>query len=175
MKKLNLFVLFFLFFSTFNAQELDFPKKKNTYGGLFSLGTRTTLSAFNSDKATSLGYGGNFRIQISERVSTDWFADYLPSVNDFTRREDFHIGWSVVYYLANNNKRFQPYVLAGHCFDYSRFTEKLAISNNRSRWSSAIQGGLGIQLNCTNRLSLNLSTQFMGHLGKEIGEHIDGT
>lgn len=171
MKKLSF--LCFLVVFTANSQVSDFPKLKKSYSGLFSLGSRTTLSAFNAHNQTAtLGFGGNFRIQLAERVSTDWFADYLPSADDFTKREDFHIGWSVMYYLRANTKIIQPYVVAGHCFDYSKFTEIANQQNSLARWSSAVQGGIGFQFNCTNRLSINLSSQFMGHLGKEIHEHV---
>jgi hypothetical protein len=156
------------------AQELDFPKIKNNYSGLFSLGSRITLSSFNDDKSTNLGLGGDFKIQISERVTTNWFADYLPSGNVITRKQDFHIGWSVMYFLAENNKRFQPYILAGHCFDFSRLSERIDVKNTNKRWSSAIQGGAGLQINCSNRVNLNLTCQLMGHLGKELEEDNSG-
>jgi hypothetical protein len=171
MKKLS-FLYLFVFFSV-NAQVSDFPKLKKSYSGLFSLGSRSTLSSFNAHTQTAtLGYGGNFRFQLGDRVSTDWFADYLPSADGVTKREDFHIGWSVMYYLRGNTKIIQPYVVAGHCFDYSKFTEISNQQNSLARLSSAVQGGFGFQFNCTNRLSFNLSSQFMGHLGKEIHEHV---
>ena len=89
MKKLSFFYLFVLF--SVNAQVSDFPKLKKSYSGLFSLGSRTTLSSFNAHTQTAtLGYGGNFRLQLADRVSTDWFADYLPSADGVTKREDFH-------------------------------------------------------------------------------------
>lgn len=171
MKKLSFLCLLVVF--TANSQVSDFPKLKKTYSGLFSLGSRTTLSAFNAHSQTAtLGFGGDFRIQLADRVSTDWFADYLPSADGVTKREDFHIGWSVMYYLRGNTNIIQPYVVAGHCFDYSKFTEIANQQNSLARLSSAVQGGLGLQFNCTNRLSINLSSQFMGHLGKEIHEHV---
>src|ERR1044071_9660008 len=68
-------------------------KLKGGPGGTFSLGQRTTISTFNDDNERSaLGLGRQFRIRLSDRVNTEWFADYLPATNEYTRREDYHIG-----------------------------------------------------------------------------------
>ncbi|HMD00543.1 MAG TPA: hypothetical protein VKH37_10330, partial [Ferruginibacter sp.] len=65
-------------------------------------------------------------------------------------------------------KLFQPYLLVGHCFDYSKVAEQGNASNSASRWSMAAQGGLGTHINITSRFDLSLATQYMLHFGKEI-------
>lgn len=145
-------------------------------GGTFSLGLRTTASLFNDDSAArSMGTGGQFRLRFSERVNSEWFFDYLPATDRLTRRKDFHIGWSVMYYpFTCRNERWMPYVLAGHCFDYTRRTEIADRSNSIDRWSSAVQAGIGTHLNLTERLDLSFSGQYMIHLGTAIHAHTHG-
>ncbi len=143
----------------------------------FSLGARTTLSAFDHD-GNGLGTGGQFRIQVNNRVNTDWFADYITiNMDDKVRSDYYHIGWSVLFYPFEGlhyPKRFQPYILAGHCFDYNRKTAILDPSNTKDRWGSAVQAGLGTHLNLTERFDVSLTCQYMIHLTKEIEAEIDG-
>lgn len=168
MQKLIVSVLFLLGFFSF-SQELNV---KNNYGGMFSLGMRTTLSTFNGhhDESNGLGVGGQFRIQFADRVNSDWFFDYINSeIGDFANRTDYHIGWSVLYYPTSNPKSFvRPYILAGHCFDYTRIVSKSDRNSLMERWSSAVQGGAGVHFNLTDRLDLSLVGQYMVHLGTEI-------
>ena len=149
---------------------------KGGQGGTLSLGQRTTFSAFNGsdEEKPALGIGGQFRIRLSDRINTEWFADYLPATNDYTRREDYHIGWSVLFYPFNkDNERFLPYVLAGHCFDYTNHVDLSNRDNKIDRWSSAVQAGLGTHINLTERLDLSLSSQYMIHLGTDVHSHIE--
>ncbi len=135
--------------------------------GRFSFGFRSTLSAFGND-GIGLGTGGQFRIQLSKRVNTDWFADYIMvDADKIARSEYYHIGWSVMFYLLDDRwypKTLQPFVLAGHCFDYNK---KTLISNediSKERWGSAVQAGVGTHINISPRLDLTLMTQYMIHL-----------
>ena len=150
-------------------------KYKGSSGGTLSFGQRNTLSTFNhGDEQSTLGVGGQFRIRLSERINTEWFFDYLPATNDFTRRTDYHIGWSVMYYpFKTDNQFLMPYVVAGHCFDYTKHRDLSTSSNQAERWSSAVQGGLGMHLNLTERLDVSLSSQYMIHLGTDIHTHIE--
>ncbi len=145
--------------------------------GWFSLGGRSTISAFSHDGA-GLGTGGQFRIRISQSVNTDWFADYIiVGDRDGIRSEYYHIGWSVLFYPLENvlmNNKFQPYVLAGHCFDYNQKTLIADASISKSRWGGAVQGGLGTHFNITERFDLSLTCQYMIHLTKEIELEIPG-
>lgn len=149
-----------------SAQDLPL---KGTQGGIVSVGMRTTLSSFNDDSPSAIGLGGDFRIQASNRVNTEWFFDYLPSSDGTIRRNDFHVGWSVMFYvLENPTPLFRPYVLAGHCFDYTYRQEIGNRTNQIDRWSSAVQAGLGTHIRLTDRLDISFSSQFMMHLGTHV-------
>lgn len=151
------------------AQDIQI---KNHSGGLLSVGVRSTLSAFNDSKTNNFGkgIGGQFRIQLSERVNTDWFFDYLTSdIGTVANRTDYHIGWSVLFYpYLKENQILKPYILAGHCFDYSYMVENNAQNNSAERWSSAVQAGIGTHVNLTKRMDLSLTSQYMTHLGNHI-------
>lgn len=147
--------------------------------GRVSLGMRSTVSLFNHNEASvGSGVGGQFRIQLLKRLNTEWFADYLTSkVSAGTSRRDYHIGWSVMYYLVDPQgfeKKLTPYAVAGHCFDYTQIrihTEELkpveALAPSY-RWTSAIQAGLGSHFNLTPRFDVSLSAQYMMHFGKHL-------
>ena len=149
-------------------------KKNNTYQspGMFSIGTRNSFSMFNDDNALGKGFGGQVRIQLGKRLGSEWFADYISSKNGTsTFRNDYHIGWSLMYYPIKNiesPKIIQPYFLAGHCFDYSKVAQQGNKSNNADRLSMATQAGLGTHINITNRFDCSLSAQYMLHFGKDI-------
>jgi opacity protein-like surface antigen len=172
---------FFLVCSLFSsAQEM---KIKKNFGGVLSVGGRSTLSTFNDGKWGDIGTGsgGQFLVQLSNRINTAWFFDYITGgVGDFANKTDYHIGWSVMYYLIPNTSvteddtvitktpKIQPYILAGHCFDYSNIKDNTNNTNFAERWSSAVQAGLGTHFNLTNRLDVNVQGQYMIHLGNDI-------
>lgn len=178
--KTHLFVVFLIFSGQLAAQSFTYKNKDQ--GGTVSIGIRSTMSTFNSDHHEegegnthvepdpfALGLGGQFRVQASNRVNTEWFFDYLPSANDKVRRNDYHIGWSVMYYLRENPAPvFRPYVLAGHCFDYTYREEIMNHNNNANRWSSAVQAGIGAHFRLNDRLDISFLTQYMLHLGTHI-------
>jgi opacity protein-like surface antigen len=177
----RVFLTFFLACSLFSsAQEM---KVKKNFGGVLSVGGRSTISTFNDGKWGDIGTGsgGQFMVQLSNRVNTAWFFDYITgTVGDFANRTDYHIGWSVMYYLIPNTSvtegntfvtktpKIQPYILAGHCFDYSNIKDNTNNANFAERWSSAVQAGLGTHFNLTNRLDVNVQGQYMIHLGNDI-------
>ena len=174
-----LFLLLFPLFS--HSQEM---KIKNTYSGVLSVGGRSTISTFNDGKwgDIGIGSGGQVMIQASNRVNTAWFFDYITGgVGDFANRTDYHIGWSVMYYLVPSSTektpKFQPYILAGHCFDYSNFKDNTDNTHFIERWSSAVQAGLGTHINLSKRFDLNVQGQYMIHLGNDIDaeKKADGT
>jgi hypothetical protein len=150
--------------------------KNQESSGLFSLGTRNTISAFNDDNAIGKGIGGQFRIQFSNRINTEWFFDYITSKDrHYTFRNDYHIGWSVMYYPGKNiqfEKLLQPYLIAGHCFDYSVVSEQANENNSADRLSMATQAGIGTHINITKQFDCSLSAQYMLHFGKEIETEI---
>lgn len=160
-----------------NSFAQDSAKTFSPGSGWFSLGGRSTLSSFDSDGA-GLGTGGQFRIQLSNAVNTDWFADYISiNVSDKVRSEYYHIGWSVLFYPFDKlkfPKLLQPYILMGHCFDYNVKTIIQQPSVSKDRWGSAVQAGLGTHFNLSEKFDISLTTQYMIHLTKELEAEIDG-
>jgi len=145
--------------------------------GAFSLGARSTLGFFNEGDAISSGVGGQFRIQMSDAINTEWYADYMSSSGTKSGRLDYHIGWSVLYYYLPNNrssdKKLQPFIEGGHCFDYTqvsvfgKYTKKKK-KESKDRWSSAVQLGTGVHINLTDRFDFTSKVQYMSHLGSDI-------
>ena len=152
------------------AQE----SSKNNKGpaGTFSLGTRNSFSFFSDDGGIGTSIGGQARLQFSKRINTEWFFDYISSKNkDISNRNDYHIGWSIMYYPGKQVqflRLFQPYLLVGHCFDYTRVIDQQNKANSASRWSMATQAGAGIHINITPMLDCSVSSQYMLHFGKDI-------
>ncbi|MBL1279555.1 MAG: hypothetical protein COA33_004755 [Fluviicola sp.] len=167
-----IFIILLLPFAGY-SQPLEI---KNTQGGLFSLGVRTTVSAFDGGNSGSegMGVGGQFLIQLSDRINTSWYLDYITGTeNALTSRKDYHIGWSVMYYLTKkSNSLFRPFLVAGHCFDKTVLTDNTNLSNNISRGSSAVQMGGGFHLNLSERMDLTFATQYMMHLGTNVHSDI---
>jgi len=165
------FIVISIFFISYlvNAQDIQL---KNNQGGLLSLGVRSTISAFNDSKTNNFGkgIGGQFRLQLSERVNTDWFFDYLTSdIGSIAHRTDYHIGWSVLFYpYLKENQLIKPYIVAGHCFDYSYMAENSDKNNSDERWSSAVQAGIGTHINLSKRMDLSLTSQYLIHIGNHI-------
>lgn len=177
MKKYQLITAALLLSANFylSAQTIDF---KENLSGTFSLGTRNTISIFNDDDAIGKGIGGQFRIQIGPKMNSEWYFDYITSkTGSFTYRNDYHIGWSVMLYSKNNyqfDRLLQPYLVAGHCFDYYKVTEQNNKSNSVDRLSMAMQAGLGTLINITQKLDCSLSGQYMLHFGKDIETTVNG-
>jgi hypothetical protein len=152
-------------------------------GGDLSLGVRNTISFFNDGMPQSVGtgIGGHFRIQFVNRVNTEWFADvFLSNIQGKAHRADYHIGWSVMYYLLNPKgftRKFTPYIVAGHCFDETVIKINGEGGSKGSRFSSELQGGLGCQYNVTPQFNLSLTAQYGSHLGRELDlvTHEDGS
>jgi len=171
METKQLLFIFLLTLATIgNGQE---EKKEYLEKGQFSLGMRTTTSVFGHDGVPGLGVGGQFRIQLLKYINTEWFADYITmDLKSAGTRNNAHIGWSVMFYPKQFN-RFVPYLIAGHCFDYAKVTPLSTPYQDRSadvvsRWSSAIQGGLGTHYYLSDRFNLTFSAQFMMHLGNHL-------
>lgn len=162
------------------SQEVDKGLKiKKNHGGIFSLGARTTISTFNHGnwQEVGTGVGGQFRLQVHDRINTEWFLDYLRTdLKGIGNRQDLHIGWSVMYYPLKDvtYKRFmKPYILAGHCFDYTNLKENANPSNFTERWSAAVQAGIGNHFNLTEHLDLTFIAQYMIHLGGHAEAHVE--
>jgi hypothetical protein len=150
--------------------SLTYPKQ----GGNFSLGIRNTYSLFSEHTKSSYGagVGAHFRLQAIDRVNTEWFADVLmTNIKNKAHRTDYHIGWSVMFYLINPRgftRKLTPYIVTGHCFDQTVIKINGPEGERRSRFSSALQAGLGCHYNITPRFDISLCAQYMLHLGKEL-------
>ena len=144
--------------------------------GQFELGARTTASLFNQENQAGVGTGGQFRIRFLESLSSEWFADYIT--NDIQRlalREDAHIGWSIMFYPFEHSfvpGSFTPYILAGHCFDYTRIA-RYSDNSGQERISSAVQAGFGTHYHLSERFNFSVSGQYMLHLGDDIHADIN--
>ncbi len=160
-----------MIFFKLSAQSFE---PRGTRRGVISLGVRNNASLFNDGAWNNqgVGTGGQFRVQLGDQVNTDWFLDYITgTVGGYANREDLHIGWSVLLYpfkYEMKPKFIQPYVLAGHCFDFTRIKENNNPNNFAERWSSAIQAGLGAHFNLTDRFDISLTGQYMIHLGTDV-------
>lgn len=147
--------------------------------GMVSLGGRSSVSLFNDGGSGDVGtgVGGEFRIRLSKRVNTEWFYDLFRSpIGASANRQDQHIGWSVLFYLKEpqeTQRRLQPYILAGHCFDHTLQRSNATPSPQAERWSSAVQAGAGTHWNLSPRMDLSLAGQYMIHLGNDIHTHAE--
>lgn len=135
----------------------------------FSLGIRSTFSAF-SDDGRGFGTGGQFRFRITPRVNSDWFADYIVVDHQSIAKSEYvHIGWSVLFYpMEQTLGRFQPYFLAGHCFDYNKLSLNSQPEIYGDRWGSAVQAGLGMHFLLSPQMDVSLTSQYMVHLTSEL-------
>ncbi len=151
--------------------------QKGDVAGTVSVGGRSSFGFFNdgSWSSSGSGVGGQVRVRLAPRVNTDWFYDYLTApIGDFAHRQDQHIGWSVLFYLREPGEMpqfIQPYVLAGHCFDYTKQQANADLANFAERWSSAVQAGLGTHINITDRTDVSVEGQYMIHLGTDVHAH----
>ena len=165
--------LFIYLSFSIKAQENKFKDS-----GVLEIGTRSTISTFGGNGNVGTGFGGQFRLSLGKRLNTEWFADYFTEdINGLANRNDAHIGWSVMFYpLKREQQLFTPYILAGHCFDYTKIL-LLNPSNEeptvlvKERWSSATQIGIGTHINFSHNFNLSISSQYMIHLGNDIHTH----
>lgn len=184
-----LFFLALLLPCVMNAQRDSTAAAGPKPGGIFMLGMRTTSSLFTHGSNPGLGLGGQFRIRLTPRINTDWFADYITNdLEGLGKRTDYHIGWSVLFYLyepesqrkiatqldtrvymKKQQRRVIPYILAGHCFDYTLMANNsITHPETAERWSSAIQGGAGVHFPIKKVGDLSFTSQYMMHLGTDI-------
>ena len=169
--KCHLIITAFILFQCTSSYAQNNQEDDNA-AGTVSIGTRNSFSLFNDDPGTGIGIGGQTRVQVSDHVNTEWFLDYISSKNKtITTRNDYHIGWSVMYYpgsVVDFSNLLQPYIIAGHCFDYSKVSEQKNKSNYVDRWTMATQAGLGTHINISRQLDCSLAAQYMLHFGKDI-------
>lgn len=150
--------------------------------GTFSLGVRNDYNIFtDAPKSFGAGLGGSMRIQLLNRLNTEWFADYVASsLYGKAHRIDAHIGWNVMFYLLDPKgfkRKLTPFIAAGHCFDYTSIRINGENGAYKRKWSSAVQMSLGCHYNITPQFDVSLSTLYDLHLGNDIESelHKDGT
>lgn len=148
-------------------------RTKGGPGGLIAVGGRTSMSFFNDGGGgRGTGVGGQLRIRLAPRVTTDWFYDYFTSpIGGLVHRQDQHIGWNVGFDLREPGEArqlVQPYAVAGHCFDYTRQQANRDPGISIERWSSAVQAGLGARFNLGERTDIAFLSQYMIHLGTDV-------
>src|ERR1041384_6250821 len=97
----KLFITALLLPASITAFAADTNEKEN-FAERFSIGTRNTISMFSDDAATGTGIGGQIRYRVLDRLNTEWYSDYITSHTSITHREDYHIGWSLMYYFGRN-------------------------------------------------------------------------
>ena len=170
---LGLWIIPLSIFSQKNDQPAGRQDTIKTLPGRFTLGVRATTSLFSHDNgAPGFGGGGQFRILVHERINTEWFADVIfTDVGGLAKRQDFHIGWNVMFYLMkpkNFTRKILPYVVAGNCFDYTRVVVNSRPDKDYGRFSSAVHMGLGVHYNITPKWDISLTTQYMWHLGGDL-------
>lgn len=151
-------------------------KIKKNQSGIVGFGVRSTISTFNGGDFGNNGFGigGQYRIQIADRINSEWFFDYITAnVGDFASRKDYHIGVSIMsYFTKKPNPLIKPYIVAGYCFDYTELMANNDPSNRMDKLSAAVQAGAGFHLNLSERLDLSFVSQYMIHLGEDIHAHL---
>jgi len=86
----NASFILLLLISTYSFGQEEATTKK--LGGTIELGARNTISTFSSTGNMGIGFGGQFRIRLGNRLNTEWFADILTeNVDNLARRNDDHM------------------------------------------------------------------------------------
>jgi hypothetical protein len=183
MKNLVIITLSLLMSISLLAQEETSKEKRLRLrpeeAGYFELGMRSTLSFFDHQSYTGVGYGGQFRLRPGGMLNTEWYSDYIRTdIEGLGDRETVHIGWSVMIYPFHKNELMQklsPYLIGGNCFDYSKVTSNVLYSTNetiesitRTRWTTAVQGGVGFSYQMGRQFNLSTSVQYMQHIGNSL-------
>ena len=151
--------------------QVAFAQSENKFKPIFSLGTRITYSPVETINYMGNGLGGQFRIQPSARLNTEWYVDYLIRSTALTAKKSTYIGWSLLLYSKGNNdcsKLFQPFLSIGHCFDRTLVYEKADPSNRATRLTMATHAGIGAHINLFPRFDLTCNAKYMLHFGKNI-------
>lgn len=173
MKRIGFLILFLAVGFHLKSQNSKFKDS-----GTLEFGTRSTFSTFSGSGNIGTGFGGQFRLSFGKYLNSEWFLDYFSEdVSGLANRNDAHIGWSVMFYpLKRQQQLVTPYILAGHCFDYTKISlikpsQEKPTPLFSERWSSATQLGLGTHINFSHNFNLSVSGQYMIHLGNDIHTH----
>jgi len=150
--------------------------------GNFSLGVRNNVNIFtDAPRSVGEGLGASARIQLINRLNTEWFADVISSnLYGKAHRTDIHIGWNVMFYLLDPKgftRKFTPFLAAGHCFDYTGITMNGEHGLSKAKGSTAVQMSVGCHYNITPQFDISLTTLYDLHLGNDVDSELepDGT
>jgi hypothetical protein len=157
----------FLFPYTASFSQAD----TTSAAGTLSFGVRSSWGlVYEGDwQRMAFGSGAQMRVQFSDKVNSEWFLDFLQGdLEDIGKRSDIHIGWSVLYYPMNRKGFIQPYILAGHCFEFLRISENMNSDNKVQRTSASIQAGTGVHFHISPKCDLSVEAQYMMHFGPNI-------
>ena len=145
--------------------------------GMLSLGARNNMNIFFLDgQEPGIGSGASLRLQLLDRLSTEWFADVITgNIHNKANRMDAHIGWNVMFYLIDPKgftRKLTPFIAAGHCFDYTGIKINGENQKRVQKWTSAVQMSLGCHYNITPKFDISLTTLYDLHLGRELEAEI---
>ena len=153
--------------------------------GFLSMGVRSCISIFTTNKKTFVGTGagGQFALRIAKHFNSHWFADGIVSnISNLAQRIDFHSGFSMmpeVFSPRIGATHIALFPLAGICIDYTRFTITTGENipggpTSVDRFSFAVQAGCGATIPVSKRLDISLEAHYMVHIGNDVDINING-
>jgi len=152
--------------------------------GYFSVTSRTSISMWglNQWKLSGLGKGTAFRIQISDRLNTEWYGDFIKTqYKGKVYRWDRHLTNSIMFYFKKPDTlkhKFHPFISASvFCLDFTHIESIGPGGQSMQRFSLSQQFGIGSHFFLTERADLSVYMQYYNHLGNDIHieELADGT
>jgi hypothetical protein len=183
MTKLILY-LFLLLLFLFSFQVYSQKKPRAEQSGYFSVTFRNSASMWSLNKwgITGLGKGTAFRLQISKRLNTEWYGDFIKTeYKGKVFRWDRHLTNSLMFYFRNIEDlehKFHPFISASvFCLDFTRVEVIGSDGDFKERFSFSQQFGLGAHYYLTKLADISVYAQYYNHLGNDIhiDEHPDGT
>ncbi|MFQ5334445.1 MAG: hypothetical protein ACE5DN_00055 [Flavobacteriales bacterium] len=131
-----------------------------------------------------LGKGTAFRLQISKRLNSEWYGDFIRTqYKNKVFRWDRHLTNCLMYYfrkLDDLEHKIHPFISASvFCLDITEVEEVKPDGGGQKmgRFSFSQQFGLGTHYYLTERADISVYAQYYAHLGNDIhvDEHDDGT
>lgn len=172
-----LFAVFGLLTCCSQTQAQEVLHLKHKPAGVFALGVRMNeaMVEFPDDHSTSLGVGGQMRLQFSNRLNSEWFLDFSRSdVMPGITRTDYYFGSDLMIYLRKNLRRIQPYAVVGPGIAAYRINSVTNGNNSASVFLPAAQAGLATHFNVTYRFDLSLTAQYIMEYGHDLETTLNG-
>ena len=151
-------------------------RMKFTEPGVFSVGIRTGIVLSNSHPGWNVGQGWGIqtRIMATKQINTEWYFDFFHGgYGDEAVRTDGHIGALVFLYPQRRLQRVAPFLAIGPNADYVKLRDRENEENFDSRWSMAMQTGIGMHVHLTWRSDLTIMPSYMLHFGNEVKLQLD--